>query len=568
MWRSSRQGGASRAARMPHPFVVDRRKMRVRAARVNAREAGVPLPRVKRQPGIGAPRGTAGDYSLPHLGFRPAIRGLRPTSRPADQGREGAFEVSGWRVRGKAGEQKRPAGAPASAHCRAYFNQCPCPTTAHDVSGCADFSRASILFMRRCVAAAEMTFPRRSRFELSRLCSRCDGFGGHRCYRPDWSGSAFRCRACHARRTDICGLAATPGHCHRQLLGGRPPRSAACLAVACGFDDRRYLPAATGGACGKRRALVRVGEATSCPPCCSPLPRAALSIGYLAGACPHDAELVLITVCAGMAAGGSVPLAPVHRRRSRLYGDDPACHFACKCLFLLGSGYALLGLLALSFAAPSWLRSLPRLPACRSSGRRLCGHPTQSAQLLRDQDATTSARKTCVSRTALDNMTPGSVLLRIATSGAIVCNQRYIESGTKLDGAARVRPGVSLSEIVEMRLPRRDAVPACRRKNITHGARKLAREHRPSESIRKMCDGRTFAALRCTSRWRMGPGRSDHRRHNRTRRAPGRPAPAENRRLLAHMASHDGSTGLPNRILFRERHGCCCGRHRARGRPA
>ena len=77
------------------------------------------------------------------------------------------------------------------------------------------------------------------------------------------------------------------------------------------------------------------------------LPWASLSWLYL-GEVPHGAELVIITACAGMAAGGSVLLAPVYPA-AFVYVATILIPFAIQCWLL--AGYGLLGLLSLSYAA-------------------------------------------------------------------------------------------------------------------------------------------------------------------------------------------------------------------------
>jgi hypothetical protein len=155
---------------------------------------------------------------------------------------------------------------------------------------------------------------------------------------------SFPLSCVYARRTDM-GLA---NAAVTVSFWAVVPRSAACLAVACGFDDRRYLPAAT-GACGKRRVVVRArGDELFSPLCClrslgGPLDR-------LPGRVPHDAELVLITVCAGMSAGGSVLLAPVYPA-ALAYMATILVPLRLQMLVPPRLGYTLLGLLALSFAA-------------------------------------------------------------------------------------------------------------------------------------------------------------------------------------------------------------------------
>lgn len=79
--------------------------------------------------------------------------------------------------------------------------------------------------------------------------------------------------------------------------------------------------------------------------------------GYLAGAylgaMPHETELILVALCAGMAASGSIYLAPVFPA-ALAYMTVILLPASAKCLSMGTSGYVLLGVLTLSFAAFLW----------------------------------------------------------------------------------------------------------------------------------------------------------------------------------------------------------------------
>jgi diguanylate cyclase (GGDEF)-like protein len=77
------------------------------------------------------------------------------------------------------------------------------------------------------------------------------------------------------------------------------------------------------------------------------LPWAVLVMSYL-GAVPHIEELTLIAVSAGMAASGSIALAPVYPA-ALTYMGILVLPTALKCVLLAASGYGLLGGLAVSY---------------------------------------------------------------------------------------------------------------------------------------------------------------------------------------------------------------------------
>jgi len=286
-----------------------------------------------------------------------------------------------------------------------------------------------------------------------------------------------------------------------------------------------------------RRAMRRATLAAAA----SALPWAILSAIYL-GRLPHAAELVLITVCAGMAAGGSVLLAPVYPA-ALAYVATILVPFTGKCLFLIGSGYGLLGLLALSYAAflAAVIATTARLSVERSEALRAL---SDSALLLRDRDAIISAQNQRF-ETALNNMTQGLCFFD-GDERLIVCNQRYIEL-YGLD-ASYVRPGVLLSEIVDMRY-QAGSCPDIPKDEYHAWRNRMARENRPIETTYKLRDGRTFAIHYCP----MADGAWVATTDDITERQRLSDQIAEHHKLLAHMARHDALTGLPNRVFFRER---------------
>jgi diguanylate cyclase (GGDEF)-like protein len=307
-----------------------------------------------------------------------------------------------------------------------------------------------------------------------------------------------------------------------------------CISWGIYFRRGQHRPRQTSTL--SQRALRRASLAAAA----SAFPWAALSIIYL-GNVPHHEELVLITVCAGMAGGGSVLLAPVYPA-ALVYLATVLVPFTLKCLLLTGSGYGMLGLLALSYGAflVAVIATSARLSVERTQALYAL---TQSAQMLRERD-TIIGKQNERFETALNNMTQGLCFFD-GHERLIVCNQRYIEL-YRLD-PKRVRPGVSLSEIVDMR----DAVGSCPSisKEEYHAWRnRVARENQPTETVYKLRDGRTFAI-----RYRaMTDGAWVATTDDITERQRLSDELADNHRLLAHMATHDALTGLPNRTLFRQ----------------
>jgi diguanylate cyclase (GGDEF)-like protein len=273
----------------------------------------------------------------------------------------------------------------------------------------------------------------------------------------------------------------------------------------------------------------------------SALPWAALPWLYL-GEVPHTAELVIITVSAGMAAGGSVLLAPVYPA-AFAYVATILLPFAIQCFLLIGKGYGVLGLLSLSYAA--FLFAIIATTARRSvEHAETLKALTQSTQLLRERDAVITAQNTRF-ETALNNMTQGLCFFD-GNERLIVCNRRYIDM-YGLD-PARVRPGVTLTEIVDMRYEAGSG-PDVPKEQYHAWRSKVASAGRPSETIYKMKNGRTFAIHYHP----MADGAWVSTIDDITERQRLADELAENHKLVEHMAKHDSLTGLPNRVRFRER---------------
>jgi diguanylate cyclase (GGDEF)-like protein len=110
------------------------------------------------------------------------------------------------------------------------------------------------------------------------------------------------------------------------------------------------------------------------------LPWAVLVTSYL-GAVPHIEELVVIAVCAGMAASGSVALAPVYPA-ALAYMGILILPTAAKCFLLAASGYGLLGCLTLSYGA--FLFAIIGIAARLSVDRTMANH--QLAKKVADLD--------------------------------------------------------------------------------------------------------------------------------------------------------------------------------------
>ena len=217
----------------------------------------------------------------------------------------------------------------------------------------------------------------------------------------------------------------------------------------------------------------------------SALPWAMLPILYL-GHLPHNAELVLITVCAGMAAGGSVVLAPVYPA-AIAYVAAILGAFAFKCFWLLGARYGLLGMLSVSYCAFLFavIATAARLSVERTEALRAL---TRSEQMLKERDAIIS-NQSMRFETALNNMTQGLCFFD-SDERLIVCNKRYVEI-YGLD-PERVRPGTLLSDILDMRYEV-GSCPRMSKEDYLAWRSKVGGAAQASETTYEMDDGRIFA---------------------------------------------------------------------------
>jgi diguanylate cyclase (GGDEF)-like protein len=137
------------------------------------------------------------------------------------------------------------------------------------------------------------------------------------------------------------------------------------------------------------------------------LPWGLLVVLYL-GALSHSSELLLIALCAGMTASGSVYLAPVFPAALAFMAVilAPA---AIKCA-LLPAGYGLLGLVTLSYAG--------FLVALMATNARLSVERSQASQLLGD--------RTMHLQAIIDNF-PGGIGFFDKDLRVVVCNDRAKE---------------------------------------------------------------------------------------------------------------------------------------------
>jgi diguanylate cyclase (GGDEF)-like protein len=283
------------------------------------------------------------------------------------------------------------------------------------------------------------------------------------------------------------------------------------------------------------------------------LPWGMLPVLYLGRVPQHD-ELILITICAGMAAGGGVLLAPLYPA-ALAYISVILVPVIVTCIAQAWSGYALLGMLTISYyffliiviAVASHL-SIERTQAVQNLAH--------SSQLLKERDALISEQNLWF-ETAINNMTQGLCLFD-GGERLIVCNQRYLELyGLDRD---RLRPGVTLRDILEMRFAAGTG-PTMTADKYLAWRRESALSGTATETMHAIRSGRIFAV-----RYRPMTGggwvatTDDITDQHRLRQQL-----EENHKRIAHMAAHDALTGLPNRSQFRERLDCavengrCCG---------
>ena len=210
----------------------------------------------------------------------------------------------------------------------------------------------------------------------------------------------------------------------------------------------------------------------------SALPWALLGTFYL-GSLPHTNELILIAICAGMSASGSILLAPVYPA-AMAYMAVILVPFAVKCLLFAGPGYQLLGLLTVSYGA--------FLSAVVATTARLSVERTEALRALKERDEVISTQNVRF-ETALNNMSQGLCFFD-REERLIVCNRRYIDM-YGLD-PERVRPGVSLREIVEMRY-QAGACPDISKEDYLAWRSRAGNADRPSDTVYRLNNGRIFA---------------------------------------------------------------------------
>jgi diguanylate cyclase (GGDEF)-like protein len=250
------------------------------------------------------------------------------------------------------------------------------------------------------------------------------------------------------------------------------------------------------------------------------LPWSLVVLLYL-GAVPHNDELILIALCAGMAASGSVYLAPVFPA-ALAYMAVILLPAAFKCILVAPPGYGLLGWLTLSYAG--------FLFAVIATNARLSIERTHAFKLLDDRSTDLQA--------IIDNF-PGGIAFCNSDLRVVVCNdrakelldlpERFFADGPPLlqdiirFNAARGEFGAGdIDEQVASQLAltkeRRTYQFECERPNGTV----LDVRGAPIDN-----GGFITTCLDITERYRWEA-------------------------KIAHMAMHDALTDLPNRVLFRE----------------
>jgi diguanylate cyclase (GGDEF)-like protein/PAS domain S-box-containing protein len=209
-----------------------------------------------------------------------------------------------------------------------------------------------------------------------------------------------------------------------------------------------------------------------------------LIVSLCLGRVPHSVELILIAICAGMAASGSVFLAPVFPAAIAYMATILAP--ATIVCFLL-PGYFLLGLLTLSYTGFLFtvIAAAARLSVDRTQVLRALTHSTR---LLQERDALISTQNTRF-ETAVNNTNQG-ICFFDRDERLIVCNRLYIDM-YGLD-PERVRPGVSLSEIVSMRYAA-GACPDISKDEYLAWRSRAGNAERPSDTVYRLKNGRIFA---------------------------------------------------------------------------
>jgi diguanylate cyclase (GGDEF)-like protein len=217
-----------------------------------------------------------------------------------------------------------------------------------------------------------------------------------------------------------------------------------------------------------RRSIIRSAIAA--------LPWSILMLLFL-GNLPHASELVLIAIGAGMAASGAVFLAPIYPA-ALTYVAVILLPAAFKCFLLTSSGYVPLGLLSLSYAG--------FLYAVIATKAHLLVERSQSSELLHQRDQLISAQNLRF-ESAINNMTQGLSFFD-NDERLIVCNQHFVDM-YRLD-SARVRPGITLNEIVDMRYEVGSSPKMSRQEYLTRRSN-AGRAGAVSDIVYELADGRT-----------------------------------------------------------------------------
>ena len=248
----------------------------------------------------------------------------------------------------------------------------------------------------------------------------------------------------------------------------------------------------------------------------------ALVVTLYLGAVPHSAELILIALCAGMAASGSIYLAPVFPA-AVAYMSVILLPAALKCFLLAAYGYTLLGWLTLSYAGFLFtvIAMNARLSVERSQAFKLLGDRTTDLQAI------------------IDNF-PGGIGFFDRNLRVVVCNDRA-------------------KEILDLPQHFFANGPPLLEDLLRFNARRG--EYGPGDIEEQVASKLALAKDRMTYHF-------ERERPNGTV-LDVRGAPIDNggfittymditercrsEAKLAHLAQHDVLTDLPNRVLLRER---------------
>lgn len=256
------------------------------------------------------------------------------------------------------------------------------------------------------------------------------------------------------------------------------------------------------------------------------LPWSLLVVLFL-GRLPHSSELILIAIGAGMAASGSVFLAPIYPA-ALTYMAVILVPAALKSFLLTSSGYGPLGFLSLSYAA--------FLYAVIATKAQLLVERSQSSALLQQRDELISAQNERLD-TALENMSQGLVMYD-AEWRIVVANSRFAEIYDLTPD--QVTPGTTLREVLQRRMDK-GHYPGKLLDQVLAAVLARVEGDLWRQYVNELPDGR-FVAV--TSR-PMGNGGYVVTLEDVTKQ----------RRIeakIAHMATHDALTDLANRNLFRD----------------